>query len=291
MAAVSIIIPVWNRAEYLPRLFRSLATVSYEELEVVLVDNGSTDGSLGLCRSFAESAPMVVTVLEEPRRGACYARNCGLSYCKTEWAYFFDSDDELSPSFLNEVMPGVADADLVVFPTNEQVGGKVRQRRYCPSEKAAAQILSSTLNTQAMLFRTIFLREIGGWDESLGIWQDWELGIRALLHAPRVQWMGQKVYHRIYVHADSITGASMTERLTPIRHTLDVVAEELYAPRDQRALFFRYAIYDGLLRREGSEPLDCTLSVGWAYRVVGALLRHYTALGGRGAWRIALWLC
>ncbi|MBO4612906.1 MAG: glycosyltransferase family 2 protein [Bacteroidaceae bacterium] len=291
MAAISIIIPVWNRVDYLPRLFRSLASVSYEELEVVLVDNGSTDGSLGLCHSFAESAPMVVTLLEEPQRGAARARNCGLRYCKSEWVYFFDCDDELSPLFLNEIMSNLSDADMVVFPTMQDVGGVVRQRSFHPSAKPSTQILSSTMNTQGMLFRTDFLRQIGGWNDSLFIWDDWELGIRALLHSPRIKWVGQKAYHHIYVHEDSLTGPSMTERLPSILHTLEVVETELLNPRDRRALYFRYEILNGLLMNEGSRPVEVPLSVGLFYRMVGAMLRRYTAKGGKGTWRLAMFFC
>ena len=291
MASVSIIIPIWNRAEYLPRLFHSLSSVTYEELEVVLVDNGSTDTSLSLCRSFAEEAPMVVTVLEEPRKGACCARNCGLRYCKTDWVYFFDSDDELTPTFLEEIMPQVGDEDMVAFPTKQSVKGVVRQRAFYPTYSSSGQILSLTLNTQSMLFRTSFLRYIGGWDESLGIWQDWELGVRVLLSTYSILWLGNKAYHTIYVHDDSITGPSLTSRISHICHAIDVVADEVYKESSLRALYFRCAILTGLLHREGDEEVTIDLPVAWPYRLLANLLRVYTAWGGRGAWRLAILFC
>ena len=292
MPAVTIVIPVLNRASYLPQLFHSLAAVSYEEMEVVLVDNGSTDGSLMMCRSFAEEAPFVVTVLAEPRRGACCARNAGLRYCKTEWVYFFDSDDEISPSFLVELMPQVREGiDVVAFPTMQELGGSIAQRAFCPSPSAATQILSLTLNTQSMIFRTRFLREIGGWDESLAIWQDWELGTRLLLLGATVAWHGQQAYHVIHVHSDSITGPSFSARQREIQHTLEVVAAELKTRRERNALFLRCSIANGLLRREGRRRLSSPVEVGPLCRLAGKLLEGYTALGGRGAWRLALCCC
>ena len=292
MKNVTIVIPIRNRAAFLPQLFATLADVTYEELEILLVDNGSTDSSLGRCRSFAEDAPMVVTVIEEPTPGANAARNRGLAACRTDWVYFFDSDDELTSTFLEEIMPLVTDEDMIAFPTRMEKGGHTFTRAFRPSPSPASQILSSTLNTQGMLFRTAFLRQIGGWDTRLDVWQDWELGIRALLHRPRILWLRQP-FHLIHVHPDSITGPSMSARLTERQATLDCVAGEIEAPADCRALFLRQAILFGMLRRERASTAFYSYCVraGLWYRFLAFLLRHYTALGGRGAWRIALFFC
>ena len=291
MAAVTLVIPILNREKYLPALFRSLSAITYEELEIILVDNGSTDRSLSLCRGFADDAPMVVNVLEEPQQGASRARNRGLEACHTEWIYFFDSDDELSPSFLEEVIPQTDDFDMILFPTLQEVNGKIAPRAFVTRSSATAQILSSTLNTQGMLFRTEFLREIGGWNETLHIWDDWELGIRALLHTPRILWQSRQVYHLIHVHDDSLTGPSMSSRHEEIRQVLSVVGQELRLPTERRALFLRYCIVNGQLQHEGSQPLPVPISTSLFIRAIGKLLRFYTTCGGRGAWRMALWFC
>ncbi len=291
MAGVSIVIPVYNREQYLPTLFRSLSAVDYEELEVLLVDNGSTDDSLLLCRSFAEEAPMVVRVCAETRRGANCARNLGLMQCRTEWVYFFDSDDLLTPSFLKEIMPRVADCDMVAFPVMQQRGDDLIPRAFRPSASPASQILSLTLSTQSMLFRTDFLRRIGGWNERLQIWQDWELGIRVLLHRARILWLPDSAYHHIRIHPDSITGASFCQRRDVIRQTLEIVSHELHEPRDLRALYLRTCIVNGQLQRQGGHLLKESYRLGWFTRLLGTILRSYAYCGGRGAWRIALLVC
>jgi len=291
MASVAIIIPIRNRAEYLPRLFRSLAAVNYEELEIILVDNASTDDSLSLCHSFAEDAPMVVRVVEEPVPGASRARNCGLANCQSEWVYFFDSDDELSPGFLTELMPLAEEADMICFPTLQTVGNHTAQRAFVQSVEPSAQLLSSTLNTQGMLFRTSFLREIGGWDATLSIWDDWELGFRALQHHPRMMWKDDKAYHHVYVHAESLTGPSYAARREEIEEVLKKVSQELKSSRERRALYFRCCIVNGQLRREGGTPIPIPVSSGFPVRLIGCLLQYYVRLGGRGAWRLALALC
>ena len=179
----------------------------------------------------------------------------------------------------------------MAFPTMQELGGRISQRAFCPSSSAATQILSLTLNTQSMIFRTRFLREIGGWDESLAIWQDWELGTRLLLLGATVAWHGQQAYHVIHVHSDSITGPSFSARQREIQHTLEVVAAELKTRRERNALFLRCSIANGLLRREGRRRLSSPVEVGPLCRLAGKLLEGYTALGGRGAWRLALCCC
>ena len=292
MASVTIVIPIRNRASYLPRLFRSLSAVDYEDLEVLLVDNGSSDSSLAQCRAYAQEAPMFVRVLQEPNTGANNARNLGLAQCQTEWIYFFDCDDEFTPSFLGELMPhATTDCDLIVFPTNLVIDGQVKKRSFVASTFVASQILSSTLNTQGMLLRTDFLRKIGGWDSRLQVWQDWELGIRLLLHCPRVTFLPERAYHLLHQHSDSLTGPSMSSRLPAREQTIQIVAAEINDANSRRALRFRLAIRNGMLLREGANESNISLPASWLTSVFSRILTCYTRMGGRGAWRIALQFC
>ena len=107
-AILSIVIPVHNRQDYLPRLFRDLEAAMAEVVaRIVLVDNGSTDGSLALCRAWQHDSRFaeLIEVLEEPTPGANAARNRGLAAVTTPYVYFFDSDDRFDAHFLDAVVP------------------------------------------------------------------------------------------------------------------------------------------------------------------------------------------
>ena len=99
MIEVTIVIPVFNRAAFLPRLFEALRMVNYQKKHVILVDNGSEDDSMHLCQDFAEHADFPTKVISAPEKGAAAARNAELDACSTAWVYFFDSDDWFSPAF------------------------------------------------------------------------------------------------------------------------------------------------------------------------------------------------
>lgn len=293
MTAVTLIIPVYNRSAYLPRLFRSIEAIDYDALHVILVDNGSVDHSLELCREYGRQSKWPVQVVEETRKGASCARNAGLEACQTEWCYFFDSDDELSKDFLTQLVPLTNQKDVVFLPTIQIENEESTVRAYRPTGDAGYQILSSMLNSPAMLFRTDWLRGIGGWNDSLTVWDDWELGVRTLLAQPRSAWYTAKAFHRLYVHDDSITGDSMSHNLEGKIQCLKTVRDQLYDNKHQRALFLRTCIFEGYLRREGCmqkvEGFDAGIT--WPYKCLGQILSAYVKRGGRGAWRMACWLC
>ncbi len=282
---VTIIVPTFNREGLLPRLFRSLEAVDWDRLEVILADNGSTDSSLALCRDYAQRSRPTALVVQEPAKGANRARNRGLELARGEWVHFFDSDDELSPDFLRTLMPlAKADTDLIAFPTRQESGGRVRTRGYVPSPSVASQILSGTINTQGAIWRTAFLRAIGGWNESLTVWQDWELAVRALAHSPRIAWHTGKPLHLIHLSAHSITGgASSSDRLNTMAATLPLLS----TASQRRALYLRSRLWEGKAHENLSLPLRQPLPT----RLLGSLLSLYSRIGLRGAWRIALAFC
>ncbi len=297
---ISLVIPYHNREHLLPRTLRSVAEVAVLPAEIVLVDNGSTDGSAAVCKAFSRQHPELrVKMVDEPLPGAAAARNRGLREVGTEWVFFFDSDDELDPDFFHDVLPLLPDADMVVVPTRMVIEGREVVRKYKPTADPAAQVFFSHLNTQGMVFRTSFLRQIGGWNESAMVWNDWELGVRALLNHPRVKWHTSRAYHNIYVHADSITGRSLdthsVERLHTLRLLLPVVANNR---RLMKALYLRHALLAGSFLSRGNKELygqcleqmrEMMPRAGWFLRMKARVLMRLEGWKMPGTWYLG-WL-
>ena len=96
---ISVIVPVYQVREYLEKCIRSILAQTYTNIELLLMDDGSTDGSAALCDTFAETDPRV-RVHHGPNRGICAARNTGLELARGELLFFMDSDDWLAPDAL-----------------------------------------------------------------------------------------------------------------------------------------------------------------------------------------------
>lgn len=96
---ISVIIPVYNCREYIARCMDSVLAQTYRNMEVLLIDDGSTDGSDVLCNQYP-SVDSRVKVLHIPHSGVSAARNVGLEKAGGEYIAFVDADDHVSPTML-----------------------------------------------------------------------------------------------------------------------------------------------------------------------------------------------
>lgn len=109
---ISIIIPVYNATKTLSRCINSILGQSYEDYEIILVDDGSKDDSGDLCDEFAKNDHRI-KVIHKNNGGVSNARNTGLNTAIGEWITFVDSDDELCENFFEQV-PLYPSIDLIV---------------------------------------------------------------------------------------------------------------------------------------------------------------------------------
>ena len=116
MAAVSVVIPVYQAKKYLEPAVASIQQQTLRDIEIILVDDGSTDGSGAICDALAEKDPRV-RVIHQPNRGLGPARNAGLDAATGEYLYYCDADDFSDPEMLEEnyALAKQTQADVVVF--------------------------------------------------------------------------------------------------------------------------------------------------------------------------------
>lgn len=110
---ISIIIPLFNKKASIERSVRSVLGQSFEDFEVIIVDDGSTDKSIEVVRSIEDFR---IKMIQQKNGGPSSARNTGVKYAKGEWIIFLDADDELLPDALQEYATLAyqhADADII----------------------------------------------------------------------------------------------------------------------------------------------------------------------------------
>lgn len=117
---VSIIVPAYNAEGWLPAAVRSVLAQTEQNWELVLVDDGSTDATPGLCDGYAASDTRI-RVEHTPNAGVSAARNRGLRLCRGQWILFLDADDVLHPDMLRIMLDAVTrhKVDMVSCATNQ----------------------------------------------------------------------------------------------------------------------------------------------------------------------------
>lgn len=109
---VSIVVPIYNVADYLSRTLSSIIRQSYKNIEIILVDDGSTDDSLLICSLFADKDKRIQIVHQE-NKGVSNARNAGIEISKGPYIAFIDGDDIIAPYYIERLVMSADDNALV----------------------------------------------------------------------------------------------------------------------------------------------------------------------------------
>ena len=100
---ISIIVPVYNVEEYLKRCIDSLVNQTYSNIEIILVNDGSTDKSLSICKDYEKKSNGKIICLDKKNGGVSDARNFGLEHAKGEYVTFVDSDDYVEKNLIEKL--------------------------------------------------------------------------------------------------------------------------------------------------------------------------------------------
>lgn len=150
---LSIIIPAYNAARYVERCVDSIISQNYSDAEIILVDDGSIDNTLDICRTLSDKH-LNIRILHKNNGGVSSARNFGIDNASGEYLMFVDVDDYLLPDTLKDAMDIVEkyhDADFCVFGHNRiSRDGTVAQSRFSSCKYRKNDILNYIKNANAL---------------------------------------------------------------------------------------------------------------------------------------------
>lgn len=306
----TIIIPVYNRAEKVKPTLASVLAQTYRPLQVVLVDNDSSDDSLSVLQEFQaqhSADGFEVVVAQESHHTASATRNRGFAEAKGDWVLFFDSDDTMRPtlveSYRNAITQHSGALDLVATKAClHSLDGSQRELPFFTTDLFANQILHSILATQRYAVRREYFEKFGGWNNDVLQWDDWELGIRLMLGQPRVATISDALVDIYESGEASITGTNFSDRIGRWEQALDEATHQVANsnhPEKERMLHlidFRRIVLAAHYAKEGKieaarelyAPAYRRLAAGSPLRrLILPLLYHITSKGLRGASRLA----
>jgi glycosyltransferase involved in cell wall biosynthesis len=177
---VSILIPCYNAEKYVGEAIESALAQTYPNVEVIVVDDGSTDGSLGVIKSFSSR----IRWETGPNRGGCAARNRAFELSHGDFVQFLDGDDYLLPDKVAIQLPFLTgnQADLVFCAGRTLLlSGKIQEPGHYPSPQGIdplLYVLKYVITTNGSLHRRTCLEQVGGFRVGLPRAQEWDLHVR-----------------------------------------------------------------------------------------------------------------
>lgn len=250
MPTVSVVIPTFNRSSYLPRAVDSILQQTYEDLELVVVDDASTDDTSVIMDRYDDSR--IVFVRHETNRGANVARNTGIETARGKYISFLDSDDEFHPRYLEKVISRFESCDsedVAGIFTSFQIledGAPIKEVRARDGEIETVEMFrDGRVGTfSCVTFDAKIFDEVGHLDETLVSCQDFDIYIR-VLKSHRMIGINE-VLVDYYSHNENLS-TDIERRVQGQRAILDkhsnTLSKELQAE-------LHYAIADRLARLE-----------------------------------------
>ncbi|MEO0061568.1 MAG: hypothetical protein RLZZ08_128 [Pseudomonadota bacterium] len=247
---VDVVIPTYNRAGLLPHALASIQRQSLRVGRIIVVDDGSTDGTVDWVAGAAAADPRIQLV-QRQHGGANRARNAGIALAQSDWIAFLDSDDEWEADKLERQFALLRDRpDLVgLFTGSRLVGGRA-ERVHVPRDNPTEQHLrrANTLgSTSTAVLRASAVGAIGGFDESLPSCQDWDLWFRlrqvgplGVVRHPLVRF-NNGPHERITTDADRV--------LNGHRIMFDLLMQGLANPADRAAVQAGHRLVEAEIRR------------------------------------------
>lgn len=189
-AKVSILIPCYNAEQWIGQAIQSALDQTWTDKEVIVVNDGSTDKSLDVIKSFGDR----IRWESGPNRGGNVARNRLLELAKGEWLQYLDADDYLMPSKVEydlETLLEDPDADIIFSPVTVEQYPENRRHVHpisAPHDPWVLLALWELPQTGCVLWKRKTIIDVGGWDQDQPCCQEHELYLRLLINGKRFKY-------------------------------------------------------------------------------------------------------
>ena len=215
MPAVSVIMPAYNVEPYVGDAIRSVLAQTFDDLEVVVVDDGSKDGTDGVVASLAAADPRV-RLVRQANRGLAGARNTAMRMARGELFALLDSDDLWEPDFLaQQVAILAAQPGIDVVTGNGWMLGGTRHgelARPCPDARPDPNLAAILGDERAVFIMSVFRRRVyevvGCFDENLRTNEDYDFWLRAAISGCRFVRNDRPLGH-YRIRTDSLSASEM----------------------------------------------------------------------------------
>lgn len=221
---ISVIVPVYNTAQYLEKCIQSILQQRQWIYEIILVDDGSNDGSAAICDKYELELPTLIHVLHQNNQGAGAARNRGIELAKGEILSFVDSDDYLENDMYEQLMAimekhgaDMAAGSMWIEKEDGEKFCRVPERKeFCWSTREALIELNSYRYLYTSFCNVIFNRNVLGdlYFPEVRACEDYFLLFRVIAQCTKIAYTSKPVYH--YVQRENSNSRSKVVNFLPV---------------------------------------------------------------------------
>lgn len=215
MPQLSVLMPVRNGARWIAEAIGSVLTQTFRDFELIIIDDGSTDGTLAIVEEFAAHDPRIV-MIEQAAAGLVVALNTGLAQARAPLIARLDADDVAVPArFTEQVATMQNDPQLVLlgsWATEINDNGRVIGLRRPQTDAAKLKeslVCGNPMVHSSVMFRTAVARAVGGYRAAFAAAEDYDLWLRLSEHGTIANLLRELIRYRVH-------GASVTAR-QPLR--------------------------------------------------------------------------
>lgn len=207
MPNVSVIIPAYNQGHYLSGAIQSVLDQTYQDFEIIVVDDGSTDNTAEVAKSFSDTR---VRYIYQKNGGLSAARNTGIRNSTGSYVTFLDSDDLFFPKHLDTLATMLNEKSDIGFVAGQTIpidneGNYLSEVPKSNTRELGDQfLLGNLLPVGSMMVRRCWLDKVGPFDESLRAYEDWELWLRLVRAGCQMTSVEQPVFQYRF-HGEQMT--------------------------------------------------------------------------------------
>ena len=254
---VSIIVPVYNTEQFLPSCIDSILTQDYDNIEIIIINDGSKDSSLDICREYSQKNDNII-LIDKENTGQSDSRYVGFKRSSGDYIFCVDSDDTIEPDAVSSLVHGLEEVDADMYYGRYRLVDEVGRELKQTSEYSISSIEGSSKIVEDALWSTnikaslcIKLCKRSLWENcytdavrAIHFNEDYLLTVLMAIHSNRVGFSNKVIYNALQ-RAGSISRDVRPEMLTAHDDYFDLIRSKL---TEQKLADIEYSVNGGFAK-------------------------------------------